>query len=304
MAPGVTNPRSFTKMFLDQVALRKRREPGAGLDAALLRAWEESSEAYPEVALDAASFVSHLAARLPEGPETWEEAVGSVRASELFLACACAQGRPEALARLDKDFLLPSAGAIRRVNGAGTFVDDVLQVMREKLLVGAGQSTAKISDFSGRGPLASWVRAAAVRTALNMKVRTGRETLVDPTEWLSFPSGSGAEPELGLLKTRFKKEFSEALHGAFAALTPQERNVLRLHFLDGLTIDKLGLMFQAHRSTAARWVVRAKQTLVEDTKRRMAESLKLRPGELDEMIGQFQSQLDLSLRRFLEFTRA
>jgi RNA polymerase sigma-70 factor (ECF subfamily) len=160
----------------------------------------------------------------------------------------------------------------------------------------------KIADFSGRGPLATWLRAAAVRTALNHRQTTHREISVGDEEWSRMP-GSGSDPELAILRTRFRKEFGEAFEQALQTLTQQDRNLLRLHLLDGLSIDKLAVMFQTHRSTVARWIQKSRELLVVETKKGLAEKLKVSNAELEELMGLVRSQLDVSINRYLRVTK-
>ena len=66
--------------------------------------------------------------------------------------------------------MLPIDTALTRLGREPMFVDEVRQVLRTKLLVGDG-APPKIADYSGRGPLDGWVRAAAVRAAIDLKRR-------------------------------------------------------------------------------------------------------------------------------------
>src|SRR5262245_3991171 len=88
------------------------------------------------------------------------------RGSELYLAFACSSGQRAAVRVLEQQYLRDAMRAVARVNGAKEFTDEVQQMLSERLLVGPAP---KIASFAGTGPLAAWLRVAAVRTALNLQ---------------------------------------------------------------------------------------------------------------------------------------
>jgi RNA polymerase sigma-70 factor (ECF subfamily) len=83
------------------------------------------------------------------------------------------------------------------------------------------------------------------------------------------------------------------------ALSPEQRNVLRLHLLDGLNIDQIGLIHQVHRATVARWLARARETVRDDTRRRLAAKIAVDGPELESIVTALHSQLDVSVQRIL-----
>src|SRR5439155_18454762 len=79
-------------------------------------------------------------------------------------ACACARGDAVALAEFDARFFGGVSSAISRF---GVQVDDIKQELRERLFVGVAGARPKIAEYTGHGGLERWVRAVAVRVALN-----------------------------------------------------------------------------------------------------------------------------------------
>ncbi len=110
----------------------------------------------------------------------------------------------------------------------------------------------RIASYSGRGALGAWVRVAAVRVGLRL---TEQRRAPMPT----IESALSTDPELDYVRSRYKSSFSQALTEGLATLSPEERNLLRLHFVDGLTIDGLAPFFGVHRATAARRLADARQ---------------------------------------------
>ncbi len=181
--------------------------------------------------------------------------------------------------------------------GAGA--DDVLQEVRARLLMGTNDREPKVLQFSGRGPLGGWVRVAATRTALSVLRATGAE-IHDTDEALSDLAAAGQSPELAHLKRTHSALFKEAFEHAFGALAPEDRSLLRMHLLDGLSIDELGPVFGVHRATAARRIVKAKELIWEKTRDELSARLRLGEGEFESLMGVLLSQLDLSIARVLD----
>jgi len=250
-------------------------------------AMEAARAAWPGVALAPEVFRDWVARR-----------PGAEHLVDLYLACACVRGEARAVAAFQARFGPEVAVALTGQRASAEFLDEVRQVLWERLLVARDGRAPRLADYSGRGPLAKWVRVAAARTALNLRERVSGEALESESE-LEQRLPAAPDPERALLKARYQGEFQAALEAAIADLSVEERNVLRLHFLDGLGIDAIGTVYNIHRSTAARWIVRGRERLLEATRLRLRERLRVEEAELDSLMRLVRSQLELSLRGLL-----
>ncbi len=275
---------------------RRPVAPAAGLEEVLTRALEEARAAWPEVQLSDADFLRHLAARLPADREV-AAAIPALFVSDLYLACACARGDERALACFDRDILSRSAGAWSGGHPLAAFADEVRQALRVRLFVAEEGAPPRIATYSGRGPLAAWVRMSATRLGLNLRKRE-RGGSRDPDEVQALRS-SGLDPELEYLKTRYAAELREALVATLAALSERSANVLRLHYQEGATIDAIGTMYRVSGRTVHRWLAEARQLILAETRRILRERLGLADSQLDSLIGLVRSRLDLSIYRYL-----
>lgn len=259
-----------------------------GLEDALRALVSRARGAFPAVAMDEAGFVTWLAPRA-------KGELAALPAEDLFLAWACARGDAAALRELDARYLSRLAAAIARVDAAPEFLDEVLQQLREKLLVGA---PPRIATYDGDGPLMSWLRAAAVRTALNAR-RPGARLVAADDEALEALPLSAPDPELTAVRTQHRAVFSEAFQAALRTLTPRERNVLRLQALDGLPLERIGDIYGVNKSTVSRWLSKVHDALLVATRAGLAERLSLDDGELDSLLRAMRSGLELSMARLL-----
>jgi RNA polymerase sigma-70 factor, ECF subfamily len=216
---------------------------------------------------------------------------------DLTLTSACARGDPQALRLFDDRYLSRLPGLLGRVRLSPAELDELKQKLREHLLLPRAGRGPRIGDFEGRAPLSSWLRVAAVRLALNLRrdqARHGAET--------ASMDGQPAvilDPELAAIRRRFGDDFGRALRDAFASLQPRERNLLRLHFVERLGIDALASVLQVSRATAARHLAAAREALVERTILNLRSRLRLAPAELDSLVAQVRSKLEISLGALL-----
>lgn len=214
------------------------------------------------------------------------------RRAELALAVACARGDRAALEAFDSRFG-PTIEASARRFGDADFASEVGQLVRRRLLVPEDGAPPRIGEYVGRGELAKFVQAVSVRTALNLLDANAKHAQVQGDEaLLDLPSG-GDDPELAAVKLRYRGEFKQAFAAAMATLDDQLRNALRLHYLDGLKLADLGAIYGWSVPTASRRLATARTTLLEATRRLMAERLKLSPAELDSVLRLIESRLSV-----------
>lgn len=254
---------------------------------------DEGRSAWPAIPLDPELFVRHADARLPAGDALTGRPPFVPPAADLFLACACAHGLPEAIACFDRDYLGRVASFTASVDRRKELADEVCQLLRVRLLVPRDGGLAKIGDYTGRGPLAAWVRVVALRIALEI-ARPRREAPHAGHDLADAALIDRVDPEGSLIRSRYQADFQEALEAALAALTPRERNMLRFYFAEDCSIDDLGSRFGVHRATAARQVKAAEKKLHDETRRLLGERLGLAPPELSSLVRLLQSGLELS----------
>jgi len=279
-------------------ALRRRLPAALALERALRGVLARARQEHPEVAVPDADFARHLAQRLEPGGEPLG-AIAALHAGDAYLACACARKESLAISTFDRRFRRVVAEAVARmVDRNPDFVEDVRQALREKLFLGVRGSRPKILDYSGAGPLDAWLRSAAVRTALNLREGARREEPIDDALADKLPEAAD-DPELKVLKSRCRRELKGAFQAALERLSDQERQVLRLNLVDGRSIDGIADHFGTHRSTAARWLAQARQRITEITREELVARLDWNKSELKSVARLVQSQLDLSIQRYL-----
>jgi RNA polymerase sigma-70 factor (ECF subfamily) len=257
--------------------------------------------AWPNIKVAAETFAQYVTDRLEPGEGVTEAA--DLHIEDLYLACGCTLGIKEAVRALDERFLSQVGTFLSRIDRSSTFIDDVRQKLREKLLL-AHESDGKprIASYSGRGALSSWMQVAAIRAALNLRrdQRAPKGTTTfednDSDEALLLP-----DPELRLLQRRHRDDFRAAFAQAVAALDVESRQLLRWHFLDGLSLTQIGALRKVDKSTISRWLAAARQELFDETQRHLQQQLQVPSSDVASLMRVVRDELDdVSLERLLK----
>jgi RNA polymerase sigma-70 factor (ECF subfamily) len=251
------------------------------------------------VSLSAEQFVPYLGRRLSPRVDA-ELALAQLHADDLYLACACALADPAAIAALEAHCLDGLDAALARFHLGADGVAEVKQQIRRNLLVG-DERPPEINDFVGRGDLRGWVRVMAVRLALKSVRRMRKDNAAD--EGLLAALQAPGDPELEYLKKLYRDELKLAVNEAILALPARERTLLRQQYIDDLTIDEIGSIYRVHRATAARWVARARESLLKRVRSLLMKRLMVGPAELDSVLRLINSRLDMSIRAFFRQRR-
>ncbi len=251
------------------------------------RMYQEGLRKWPDVPLGFDAFARHCAALF--GPQG---ALDEREGADLFLCCACALGESEALRTFEREVVPVARLAVSRIRKDREFVEETLQEVWDKLLFGPG---AKVAKYSGLGPLAAWVRVAATRTALD-RCRALGVAMARQVELTDALAASEHSAELALARARYGAAFQGALREAVANLSVRERNVLRMHVCAQCNIDEIGRAYDVHRATAARWLDRARKSIVEGVKAGLgARAVKLTESEFISVARGLASVLELRL---------
>jgi len=194
---------------------------------------------------------------------------------------------------------LPEAKKILARAGKPTDEQEFLQRLRDRLLVPDGDKPPRIAAFSGRGELKNWVRIAAHRLVVD-GYRKGRDPTVsneaDATEAIA---SAAPDPELVALKSTYREGFRAAFEAAFAQLTPGDRTLLRYRYIDGLEVQQIAAIDGRHRVSISRALSRARDSLLENLRRDLAERLHVGMSEAESMVRLMRSQIDVSISRLL-----
>ena len=274
--------------------LREASASSPQLEHQLLELVRRARLQAPDVDNDARAFVAHLAERVAFD-RRGAPVLDALHAGALWIAFGCACGRADAMVAFETRYAHEITSALTRSFEYG-IASDAEQRLRDKLfLVGDGE-VPRLASYSGRGDLRAWLRAAAVRMAIDL-MRMRKMIPVDPADL--GDAHAAQDPLLAALKQRYRDEFRVAFAGAAAELTDRERTLLRYRFLDGLSIDEIGRLCRAHRATVARWIAGIRETLFEGTRTRLMTQLAIDDSDVDSVLRLIDSELEVSIDTLL-----
>lgn len=255
--------------------------------------FETGRAAWPGITLASETFGAHLAAIAEL------EARGNLalRGADLYLACAAGYGDALAIEAVERTCIAKLAPALSRIITPSE-IDDVTQMLRQRLFLGSNDRRPRLLDYAGRGELRAWVRASAIRTAFEHVRKSKRQRAHEADLEFGLPNRA-EDPTLDQVRQRFQGEFRAAFQLALAALDARQRTLLRQHFLDGLTTEELGTVYRIHRATAFRWLREARTELLKRIRAELVDRLDVRRNELDSLLRLIDSRFEVSAQRIL-----
>ncbi|MBK7536388.1 MAG: sigma-70 family RNA polymerase sigma factor [Myxococcales bacterium] len=280
------------------LSARLRDALAQGLVAARAR-WPHAPAADP-------SFAHLLGAKLADCPEL-AQALPRLRVEDLFLAWWAQRDAVHGVAALWAAYAPDVQALLARFHGLER--EELEQTLRVKLFVDSETAPARLGSYSGFGFLQNWLRVLATRTFLDVARTQRRQRAL--TLDAEFDAALDEEaPMLALItapaasvgaldKRRVHQAIRAAFAQAVAALPPRQRTFLRLTTVDGLTLEQVAATYQVSRATVGRALTAGRAHLRAVTREVMMQELGVAASELDSVIRELETQLDLSLARVL-----
>lgn len=268
---------------------------GAAFEAALADICARARAAFPDIAHDNATFVGDLARAAKTADLS---GLAALAVEDLFLASACRAKVPRAVETFRARHRQTIRSTVGRIVPAGD-VDEIEQQLLDQVLLGASNAAPKIAGYGGRAPLDRWIAVAAQRAAL-MWLREHRTEARARSAAAREPSpGGDLHPEAAFLKQRYQDDFQQAMAEALGRLPERDRLLLRLHLVNGVSLEKIGQMFSVTQPTVSRWLAAAREALREDIEKTIAARLGSSSAEVASLAGMVASRLDLSISAIL-----
>jgi RNA polymerase sigma-70 factor, ECF subfamily len=271
--------------------------PLPALETALRGAFEDGAAAWPGVELSPEDFASYLGERSDAALPPLA-GLAAVQLSDLYLACACAGGSTAAIGALDSRYLSRLRATMLRINSSPAFADEMIQRLRIHLLTrrqdAAGEGEPRIGLYRGKATLWRWLVIVATRMAVDHEKREESFSELDQVlQIASFES-----PELALLRRRhlgdFNRSMKSALAETLAELTTEERNLLRWHLVENLSLRKIAIVRGSNVWAVSREYARIRATIRSAIIERLRSSTGLSGEELDSLMNVLISRISLT----------
>lgn len=257
----------------------------------LRRLYDEGRERWPAIELDFDRFAALVQSRSPgDDPSGLQP--------ELVLALACCDGCKQAAQIIAASY----QGVIESVASRGALPsmspDDLRQIVLRDVLVGDGDRPPKICRYSGTGSLEGWMRSVATRKSLDLR-RSAAAREVASEDSIFDKLVDNADPQVQYLRHHYGEQLEASFETAIARMDARTVNILRHLLVEKLSIDEVAALYGIHRSTAARRMSRARDSLLEATREALLERFDAGEDALQSIVRMLGSQLHVSFRRVL-----
>lgn len=263
------------------------RELDLGIAAAIARwpAW-----------LDPVAFGHYLGRRV-DPALSLVAGIGELAVTDLYLAAACAAGVPAAHAALESAYAGNMRAALSTLDARPDFIAEVLQRVREKILV-AQDGETKIESYSGHGPLGAWLRVVAMRTGLSLRRQREPETGFD--DELERVLDLSPNAEVRVIARQVGSDLRETLRAAMAAQPSRIRAVMRMYYADNRGVEDIGRVYNVHASSVSRWLAKARTEILSHTRAALLAK-QHSEASLESLLGHVAS-LEISFESLLRST--
>ncbi len=257
---------------------------------AIARAWQAGRQRWPggfgvddAVAAVAAAWARALGDR--------DVATIDALHPDLVLAAAALAGDAAAHRELDSAGLVPTGAAMVRRGWPVADVDDVLQIVRVRLLM--SPDGGKLRTYRGQSSLRAW-----------LQVVVGRELAARrPVERLASTALEDALTPSGVaVDTAYRDTVRACLRTAIEGLEPRLRTALRMEVVHRASHGAIARVHGVHRTTVVRWCEEARAELGAQLRKRLAAALHLGRDDVESHLRGLGSKLELSMASLLATT--
>lgn len=270
-------------------ATAARLETASALEAAVATGLARARAAWPGLA-PGADLMRLVAAGLAPD-ELAPEAIAGRRWEDLALLDGFRRRHEPAVALMTGTIAGRAADALVEQGAGRDVASDVVHERLTRLL----GPIARIG-YAGRGSFAGWFRRCALHDWRNFAAREARLTDDASLEVALI----GDDPEAALVAGVHGAVFRQALMIAFAeGLDEEERRLLRMIHIDGLSARQVGAVLGLHRVTVQRRIAGATERLREHTLRVLRQRFGLAEREISTLIRSLLGRFEVTLSRLL-----
>ncbi len=270
----------------------------SALELALTEVVREAQSTWPSLQIAPTDFVEYVAERLPESSEPLAS-LHQLFTNDLYLAAATIAGEDTALEAFSETYRPAVFRAAQKVEKQGVQADDTTQDLMEYLLLPRGDRPPALALYSGQGPLLAYVRVASLRKALKLLKKENKLPNAGGLDRVMELADGHDDPEIAVLKDKYRAEFKDAFHQALGELGSAERNLLRYHYLTELNTRQIGKLLGLHQSNVVRKLATVRAALLDTTRSKLMDNVGLGATKFQSIMMLVQSQLDVSIDRML-----
>jgi len=285
------------------------------IQARVEKEWHAASRTHSQLALPLQQFAEKVVriaekhvSSLAMGDVSQEQIVlhllDNLKWPDLFLTTACAAGDGVAWEVFRREYRSVIHIAALKTSTSASEAAELSDTLLTDLFLPheSGRGESKIAQYHGLGSLEGWIKVVVHRMAIDRIRLHQRDVPIEELE-VELPSNSAdGKPDESIVERdthRARDMVSQCLTLALEQLSPQERLVLNLYYLEGVNLKGIGQILKAHESTASRLLDRLKAQLHKSVKKQLQEKFKVRKTEVPHLIELAQGHLEIDLKKIL-----
>jgi RNA polymerase sigma factor (sigma-70 family) len=195
----------------------------------------------------------------PPSVEVLNAYVCTLRLEDLGLACACADGVPEAwehFVGVYRSYLRACAGAMLKRNAKAPEAQELADSLFADLYgLGAEKRGSLLRYFHGRSSLKTWLRAVLAQRHVD-RIRAGRKFKElgdeDRADSAKLGVAAGTLQVADPHRAKYLLKFTNALKTAIANLDARDIELLRLYYAEQKKLVEIGRGLGEHESSVSR----------------------------------------------------
>lgn len=274
------------------------------------KAFVQCLHRYPTIQLAFEDYLSHVedivAGRLglssPDLQECreWLACFARLHSVDVFLALACSRGDRIAWEYFADDYLpLLQRFAVQACRSFNEN-EDLAQEIIARLMEGK----EKLAGYNGSASLAGWLRVALSNTAIDRFRRARRQVPLDSVEEGQQGAAAPVSGQFGhdseeRLDARWGPVLSQILTEEIGRLSPRDRLLLNLYYLQEVPLKIIGRQFHVHEATVSRWLQNLRRGIRKRIEKELHRRHGLRPREIQSLWHWVSEQEGFSLHRIM-----
>lgn len=217
-----------------------------------------------------------------------DRTIGLEQAHAMALAHACVRGD-----RTARDALVVLVQEVAtKVRWPELPVDARAARIWEHVFSEDGNGRVRLTTYDGRGPLGAWLRVVATRLVQRDAVDPPRAPQDDA---LAGVWTAAAGSEHGLIKDMYVEQVRTVFRDATRSLSESARTLLHLHYVRGVSLERLTGVYGVHRVTLSRRLKAARTELLDRAVAGLRSTSDMTEHECRSLLRTLQSRIELSL---------
>jgi RNA polymerase sigma-70 factor len=211
--------------------------------------------------------------------------ITSLHKNDLYLACACADGKEAGWQRFCALYRKYLSDLGRALTGSSCDLEEVGQTIWIDLFLPDRSGSSRIASYDGRSSLATWLRVVVTNRIINDRQR--KDYRAGNLNIIPEPADPSAlrcvEDRLG--RDRYQNMILDTFRRAFSNLSKRERLILLMRYDQGVQLGTIAQLLRVHQSTITRQIDRAVDRLRRDVIGLLSKEYRLGGSAVDECLG-------------------